>query len=249
MTRWRTFGAGAIVLAATAAIGAEPPPPGDTPSPAAPAPVRSAEIVGRAFVGRDDGVAGAVVVLRPAGVPSVYRMTVTDAKGWFRIQDVSDGSWTCTIDKDGYRRVVKEAIEVRAPYRAVIEVKLEPGARTAPAGAAAPSEASTAVLRGTTEAQDRGGVGEARIRLRSATGTGDPRTVFTAADGSFAIEGLETGTWDLEILGAGFLAIRSRLEIAGDTTLEARLVPQPQGYFADPEDLMPLETPLPPTAK
>lgn len=244
MTTTRRIGAvlGAIVLAGTAGLAQVPPaPPQTTADEAAPA---GGQILGRALLGRNDPVVGAVVVVRPDGVRSAYRATATDARGAFRFDGLPEGSWTCTIDKDGLRPIVKTAIDVRAPYRAVVEVTMEKG--TAPPPPPPAPSGGAASLSGVVVGEALGGLAETRVRLVPAGGRGDPKTALTAPDGSFALEGLSAGRFDLEIEGPGFLPIRTTLDLAGEATLAARLVPQPPGYEPHPEDLMPLEQPIPP---
>jgi len=231
---------GAIVLTATAGLALAPPAASQDAPPAASA---GGQILGRALLGRNDPVVGAVVVVRPDGDRSAYRATATDARGSFRFDGLPEGSWTCTIAKDGLRPIVKRAIDVRAPYRAVVEVTMEKGA--APPPPPAPS-GGAASLSGVVVGEALGGLAEARVRLVPAGGRGDPKTALTAPDGSFALDGLSAGRFDLEIEGPGFLPIRTTVDLAGDATLTARLVPQPPGYDPLPEDLMPLEQPIPP---
>ena len=85
-----------------------------------------------------------------------------------------------------------------------------------------------------------------RIRLTREDGAGDPRTTVTAPDGTFAIDGVGGGRWRAMVAGAGFLPIRAAMTVTRDRTVEVALVPQPANFEAAPEDLMPVEEPIPP---
>lgn len=207
-----------------------------------------AQFLGRTFVGRDTPLVGVVVVVHPHSVPSRYLVTSTDAKGWFRFETLDDGTWTVELRKEGYRSIVKEGIGLKAPFRAVLELPMEreespPGHETRASPDGSPG---TARLEGSVRADDRGAVGEVRVRLRRVEGEESIAAALTGPDGRFAFDRLEAGIWRLELVGAGFLPIRVPLELEGDVALEARLVSQPAAYDADPEDLMPLEEPIPP---
>ena len=84
------------------------------------------------------------------------------------------------------------------------------------------------------------------LRFVRADGTVDPRRVRTDGDGVFELPELPGGLWRLEVLGVGYLPLRTRLELDGDTELSVVLVEQPVNYDPSPLDLMPPEQPLVP---
>ena len=77
----------------------------------------------------------------------------------------------------------------------------------------------------------------------------DPRSTLTSPDGSFEVPDLTTGSWRIEVLGAGFLSARVTVDLTEDARLAAVLVQQPANYVAPALDLIPLEEPIPPKAR
>ena len=84
------------------------------------------------------------------------------------------------------------------------------------------------------------------MRLIRADGSEDPRQAVTTAQGQFAFDELTSGSWNLEMHGAGLLPVRTPLVLSEPTTIAAVLVLQPADYPPVIEDLMPNEEPIPP---
>jgi hypothetical protein len=221
--------------------------------PAAAADARG-QIQGAALVRRNVPVVGAVVTVRRSDDVSDLRLTTTDVRGAFRFDGLPDGRYRCEVAHDGYATVVKEDVDLRAPFRAVVEVTMAPAA----AGVAPPPapaivsadviapDAGAAALRGAVRDAQGKGTGEVRLRLTREDGSDDPREQVTAGDGSFAFAGLRPGRWRLEVQGAGLLPVRTTVALAGTTSLAVSLVPQPAGHLPSVDDLMPREEPVPP---
>jgi hypothetical protein len=177
-------------------------------------------------------------------------VTATDAKGNFRVDRILDGSYRLDITREGYRPVSKDNVAVKAPFRAVVEIVMEPAAGAA---AAAPRESAEGAggsirVHGATTTRDSGPKGEVRVRMQHADGSEEPRTVLTSPDGTFELSGLSPGSWRIEVLGAGYLPIRAFVDLEGDARVTATLVPQPTTFAPAPEDLLPPEEPIPPPA-
>lgn len=248
----RTMLASSLILGGSA-FAADPPPAPAPASPAAPAPptlVPGGTIVqGTVILNRRSPVVGAAVVIRPQDAVDRIAVTATDAKGNFRLDSVRDGSYRLDVTRDGYQPVVKDNVTVKAPFRAVVEIVMEPAAAgAAKPAAAAKTEPATAPVRlsGVATTREGGPKGEVQIRVQRADGGAEPRTVLSAPDGTFALEGLSAGSWRIEILGAGYLPIRVAVDLATDARMLALLVPQPMNYTPPPEDLLPPEEAIPP---
>jgi hypothetical protein len=189
---------------------------------------------------------GAVVLVRPEGAPSPVRVGTTGSSGRFAFDGLVDGTYRAEVRREGYAPVVKSGIEVKAPFRAVVEVTL---ARGNAAPAEAPSKAEgTGAVRLTVRTSPESPLAEARVRLVQAEGREDPRASLTDAKGEAAFENLPAGTWRLEILGAGLLPLRAAIDVPGEIAVEATMSPQPADYQPAPQDLIVPEEATPPPA-
>jgi hypothetical protein len=211
---------------------------------------RTARLEGTASIDRHHRVVGAAVLARARDGGPLFWLTSTDERGFFVLDRLPEGTYRVALHRDGLAPVVKEGIELRFPFRAVVEVTLAPD----PAGKFAAAHAAAAAakrlrLAGTVSVRGAGPLAEVRIQLVRADETEDPRTTLTLRDGSFAIEGMSAGTWRIEVLGAGYLPLRMDLELADDAKVEAVLVQQAANYVAPALDLLPPEEPIPPPAK
>lgn len=215
---------------------------------------RGSRLQGRAFVDRRTDVIGASVTVRPVVDDGRYWITATDGKGVFRIDDLPDGSYVVQITRHGMLPIVKDDVTVRFPFRAVVELPMQPlqasAAAVRPASGSAGGRAAEATLSvvGLVRDPDRAPLNEARLRFVRGEGGVDPRTVESESDGTFRITDLPGGTWALELTAVGMLAIRTELRLGSDTTVEATMMRQPTGYEATPLELMPAEEPIAPAS-
>ena len=207
---------------------------------------RSTWLLGHARTGRRRWVTGAVVLATPESGESRIYVTTTDEKGAYRFESIPEGVYDVVLLKHGLAPVIKDRVELRFPFRQVLEVLMEPGAGevTSDDGAIPGDEATS--LEGGIRSRDGELLAEVRIRLIRADGSVDPRYATTGEQGRFSLTDLETGGWNLEILGAGFLPIRVPVTLSGAATVTAVLVEQPASYEPQPLDLMPPEMPIPP---
>src|SRR5262245_6882191 len=102
-------------LAAAAGATAAPPPA---------AAASSGQIRGTISYGRHTPAVGAVVIVRPDNAPSPVRIATTGSSGTFGFDRLPDGVYRAEVRRDGYAPVVKSGIQVRAPFRAVVELLL-----------------------------------------------------------------------------------------------------------------------------
>jgi hypothetical protein len=237
-------------------VGTESPAPATTTKQeAAPASSnRGRQLQGTVILRRNVPVVGANVLVRAEGTGSSFDLTATDAKGAFKVDSLPDGTYTVEVLRPGLKPITKQNVAIRAPFRAVVEVMMEPesgaaaSTETRSADGAEPSSSGLIQVRGLVTTRDSGPKGEIRVRLVRPDGSEDPRAALTQPDGTFALEGLPAGPWRIEVLGAGYLPIRAKLYLGADSRVTATLVQQPANYKPAPEDLMPPEEPIPPPA-
>ncbi len=233
--RWLAWGA-ALLLAAAA--GAEQAPSSGR-----------ADIQGQLRLARGVPVVGATILVHAASSRAELYVTATDEKGFFHLDGLESDTYRFEARREGLEPLVKDALAVRYPYRAIVEATMEKAASDAAAATAPgppPAPGAAFDVAGTVRDPQGSPLADARIRLMRPDGSADPVSVPTRADGGFEISGVAAGAWDLEIEGGGFLPLRLRLDLERSTRLHARLVPHPLGYTPAPEDLMPPEEPIPP---
>ncbi len=212
---------------------------------------KSSGLQGRVRLTRRRGIPGVSVIVTPAGGGSAVWLTSTDDRGQFKLNDVPDGTYDLRLERDGYGPIRKGNVEVRYPFRAVVETTMQPAgagpASTAdgaqPASIGSPRELT---VEGRVIGADGEPIGEVEVRALHVEARHDPRTVLTGEAGGFMLEGLAAGTWSLQIRGLGYLTIRGELTLFEDTVARVRLIEQPPDYEPSPLDLLPLEIPLPP---
>jgi hypothetical protein len=252
-----------LVLAVLADPAGAVEPPAATPSTpvaaAAPPPAsapHAGRLEGSAILGRNRPVVGATVVVFAEDRPTRIHAATTDARGHFEFDGLADGSYIVRVSREGLEAVVKSHVELRFPFRAVVEVTLH-ALGTPPAVAAAPSaeeptkDAATLVtLRGKVAETSGSPLADVPVRLVEAQGRTDPRITHSGADGSFEIEGLAPGDWMLEARTVGFLPVRASVTLTAGSDkaneIEVRLARQPVAFEPTPLDLMPREEPIAP---
>lgn len=215
-------------------------------SASAQAPEKLSRLQGDVRLSRSKTVVGATIVVRRASDPGRIYLTSSGTDGAFFIDRLPDGEYSVRISREGYAPVIKQGITLKYPFRAVVEVTMEPGTADLGAVGEVASPGAAAVVRGSVKGPDGAGLGEAWVRLVRQDGSVDPVALRTPADGTFAFEGLAAGEWRLEVLAIGYLPLRQRLMFADDTECLVQLVPQPQDYEPSPLDLMPPEVPVVP---
>ncbi len=227
---------------ATAAAAAAEKPPGVVAA--------RSTIQGAASLERRKPVAGATVLVAREGDAGDLWVTSTDEKGTFRLGGLPDGSYVVEFRRPGLETLRKQAVVLHAPYRSIVEVTMKPGV------AAAIRSGDGAALRENERFTFEGRIGDAagapvadaRLRLVRADSADDPRAAVTATDGSFRVEGILPGRWEIDALGLGYLPVRFAVALAPATRLHLVLVRQPATYRPLPLDLVPAEEPIPPPA-
>jgi hypothetical protein len=238
----------AALLAAGTVLGARPLFAQNAPA-AQPA-ERLSRLGGRAYLQRRTPVPGATVLVHHEEHPTVLYLTSTDDEGEFRVAGLIDGFYRVRVEREGLGAQVKEGVSVKFPFRAVVELDLDPVPSQAAAKAriipVATSTAGPLGVRG--RVTDVGGepVGEVQLRFVRLDGSEDPRVVRSLPDGSFELGGAGSGVWRLEVTGVGYLGQRMALDLHDEISLSVIVVRQPANYDPTPLELMPIEQPIPP---
>jgi len=231
-----------------AAVAAGPALAQDTP--AASASERVSRLGGRAYLGRNAPVVGATVLVQPEDRPGEAYLTSTDEDGVFRVDGLSDGSYRVRVEREGLGPQVKTGISLKFPFRAVVELDMDPLALGSAEKSALVPEATAAdgslSLTGRVIEAGAGPVGEVQLRFVRLDGREDPRALRSRPDGSFELDGAGAGVWRVEVSGVGYLSQRMALDLQGASFLKVILVRQPAGYDPTPLELMPPEQPIPP---
>ena len=226
MLRAIAAGLGTVVVAAAPAVAAP-----------------SGQVRGTISYGRNLPAVGAIVIVRPERAPSPVRIATTGTSGTFAFDGLVDGTYRVDVRRDGSVPIVKPGVNVRAPFRAVVEVLLQPG--EAPRAEAAALD-GIASISGIVRIASGAPLPEARVRLSRSDGLDDSRTVLTDASGAFTIPSMKAGRWRVEVQGPGLLPARTDLELSGDVVFEVQLAAQPANYRPLPQDLIVPEDVIPP---
>ena len=204
------------------------------------------KLQGRARESRTRDVVGAMVVVQRMTDPSTYYLTTSGGDGAFSFDRLPDGDYTVRLNREGYNSEVKMGVRLKYPFRAVVEVTMEPGQPDLSA-AGDPSTAKGEIdLAGLIRSADGEGLGEISVRIVRQDGSVDPLTLRTPEDGAFRFDGLPSGEWRVEIIGIGYLPVNQRLMLNADSAVAVQLVKQPPDYVPSPLELMPPEAPIAP---
>jgi hypothetical protein len=202
---------------------------------------------GTARISRTRDVVGAAVLVQRTGDPNDFYLTSSNGEGKFFIDGLRDGEYSVRLNREGFAPETKQGIELKYPFRAVVEVTMEPGqANLAAAGAPPPAGSAPVGLQGAVLGPDGEGIGEVAVRIVRQDGSADPSELRTPANGRFAFDDLAPGEWRVEIIGIGYLPLRQRLMFAADSRVYVQLVRQPPDYVPSPLDLLPPEIPIAP---
>lgn len=204
------------------------------------------KLQGTARESRTRDVVGAMVVVQRDTDPSTFYLTTSGADGAFFVDRLPDGDYTVRLNREGYDSEVKQGIRLKYPFRAVVEVTMEPGEADLRAAGDAPDSGRTIDVAGIIRGADGSGLGEVSVRAVRQDGTVDPLQLRTPGEGTFLFNGLPAGEWRLEIVGIGYLPVNQRLMLTADSALVVQLIEQPSDYVPSPLELMPPEAPIAP---
>jgi hypothetical protein len=211
---------------------------------------RTSRLGGRVYLERRDPVVGSTVLVHEQGNSTRLFLTSTDDGGIFRVNGLPDGMYRVRVEREGLGAQVKDDVTLKFPFRAVVELDLDPvGSDAAAASRIMPDGSDLSgplLVRGRVVTVDDEPVGEVALRFVRIDGAEDPRVVRSLPDGRFELGGVGSSVWRLEVNGVGYLAQRMALALHDETSLRVIVVPQPANYDPTPTELMPSEQLIPP---
>ena len=208
--------------------------------------VKLTKLQGRTRESRTRDVVGAMVVVQRRTDPSTFYLTTSGGDGSFFVDRLPDGDYTVRLSREGYASEIKTGIQLKYPFRAVVEVTMEPGqADLSAAGDTTTGDRAIDIM-GSVSGADGNGIGEVSVRIVRQDGTVDQVALRTPVNGAFSFDGLPPGEWRLEVVGIGYLPVRQRLMLNTNSAVAVQLVKQPPDYIPSPLELMPPEAPIAP---
>jgi len=281
--------AAALALAVTASLAAaradDPQPtPAPAPSPPAGAPAAAppaagpaatlrevvGTILGRVYDAKKKPIVGWMVELSSRGQDALLRVTGTNDKGEYVFKDLPAGIYDIEIGAgtEGSRK--KGKIEVRPPFRNIVDFQIGAGGDPAPkaanplaaalkkrapggagGGAAAPADAAageparTVPVRGLFLDADKRPVPEVQVTFAALEGKG----IYQASsgdDGSFTIAAVPPGPYRVLVTSPGYVSLELKsVEVSPKSglNLSLSLVDYPLNFKRRPEDQTPREEP------
>jgi hypothetical protein len=275
----------AVLVPCGAAALADEPKPAPSPTPqagaaAAPAPsatpapeVRTLRsvfgtIMGTVLDSKKKPLSGWMVQLSSRGDDSQLRVTGTDDKGQYVFKDLPAGTYAVEIQTENEASRTKDMIEVRPPFRNIVDFHVGPqpqakpnplaaalqaGVKTAdvarpPDGTVAAGESPGQVpVRGTFLDAQKRPVPEVSVTLVALAGKGTFQT-FSGDDGVFAIAAVPPGRYRVLVFSPGYVPIDLKsIEVSppNGLNLSLALVDYPLNTKDRAEDRLPREQPLP----
>ena len=224
-------------------------------------------IMGTVFDSKKKPLSGWMVQLSSRGDDSQLRVTGTDDKGQYVFKDLPAGTYAVEIQTENEAARTKDRIEVRPPFRNIVDFQVGPqapqklneqavamlaAAKAAvgakPPEAAAPGEGASQVpVRGTFLDAQKHPVSEVSVTLVALAGKGTWQA-FSGDDGAFTIAAVPPGRYRVLVFSPGYVPIDLRsIEVSppGGLNLSLALVDYPLNTKDRPEDRLPKEEPLP----
>lgn len=203
-------------------------------------------------------LAGAVAALHSESDAGLHFLTSSDSSGRFLFQTLPAGVYSLEVTLAGYRSAGKKGLEIRPPFRSIIEMALERGAEAGAERPAADGGAGGPPAQGTGEAsgipfaftlmdREQKPVPEGIVALVALGGDEPRRSAKTDSGGNVSFEGLQPRRYRLTASAPGFLSVRSeRIDLSGVTRARVTVIltPYPLDFAGNLEDLLPFEEPL-----
>jgi hypothetical protein len=254
---------------APSATPAEPAPsPTPVQTPDAP-PRRSVfgTIVGAVLDIKKKPMAGCMVQLSSRGEGATLRVTGTDEKGHYVFKDLPAGVYDIEVAASGDVSRQKGKIEVRPPFRNIIDFEFGPRAedrwgaaqigeapKKATGAVAVPTQAESAPgepvkmvpVRGTFLDTQKRPIPEVSVMLLSLAGT-KALQAFSGEDGTFLIPEVQPGRYRVLVSAPGYVSLDLKTVVVSATSglnLGLSLVDYPLNFKSKPEDRLPQEEPL-----
>jgi len=252
--------------------------PAAKPDAAAPSPdpevrvIRSVfgTIMGTVFDSKKKPLSGWMVQLSSRGDEGRIRVTGTDDKGQYVFKDLPAGTYAVEIQSENEAARTKDRIEVRPPFRNIVDFQVAPG-QQAPQGPNALAAAAQAAVKAAGEAGRADGAGapadaagplpvrgtfldaqkrpvaEVSVTLVALSGKGTFQA-FSGDDGTFTVAAVPAGHYRVVVFSPGYVPIDLKsIEVGPPNGLDLSLalVDYPLNTKERPEDRLPRERPLP----
>lgn len=174
-------------------------------------------------------------------------LTASNDAGTYIYEDLPAGLYRLDAHAEGYLTSSFLDVEVRPPFRNILDFRMQPGdeASVPPATdrpLAPPGEVAGLVLADGTPVPD------AEITLDGGTGPGR-RMVLTRSDGTFTVFGVPSATYIMSVTAPGSIPIKvPEVTVEPGRSLEVRvsLVDYPVDLAVQQLVVLPREEPLPP---
>ncbi len=222
-------------------------------------------IMGTVFDVRKKPLAGWMVQLSSRRDDGVLRVTGTNEKGQYVFKDLPAGTYDIEIQVENEAARRKGRIEVRPPFRNIVDFQIGPqppdrsnplaglaekkkieGAGAAATGDAAGEGVKPVPFRGTFVDAQKRPIAEVSVTVVGLDGEGAFQ-VFSGDDGSFAIPAVPPGRYRVLVFSPGYVPIDLKsVEVtpASGLSLSLRLVDHPLNTKERPVDRLPREEPL-----
>ena len=197
-------------------------------------------------------VAGLLVRLISSGSGLIH-VTNTDDKGIYSFEDVESGTYAVEVSGSGYQHQIKKEINVRPPFRNIVDFSLPPG----PMGeeeAASPvvytPAAGEAVLKdvtGTFTDKGKRPIPDVELRLANPA-TGAAFRAQSDREGRVLMTQVPSGIYRAVVVSPGYVTVELKeVEVSRTTglSLNLSLVEYPLRFEGRIEDLIPEEKPVP----
>ena len=208
--------------------------------------------------GKHTPLTGAVVMLYSQVENGTHYLTSSDPQGRFLFHSLSRGTYDLEVTLPGYRTGRKTDLQVRPPFRSIVEVLLEPGAEPetppapvdTPVGAAdedIPEGENGVSLTLQLTGPNNEPVPEGLASLVPLSFGGSRRYERSDLQGNVSFAGQRPGRYRLVASAPGYLTVRSeRIDLAlGEIShVIVILTLYPLDYAGNLEDLLPPEEPL-----
>ncbi len=208
--------------------------------------------------GKRTSLTGAVAMLYSRADNGAHYLTSSDPQGRFMFHSLSRGTYDLEVTLPGYRTGRKINLQVRPPFRSIVEVLLEPGAE--PDTPPAPVD-TTAVAANEEILEEENGIAltlqltgpenepvpEGLASLVPLSFEGNRRYERSDLQGKVTFTALRPGRYRLVASAPGYLTVRSeRIDLTpgGISHVIVILTPYPLDYAGNLEDLLPPEEPL-----
>ena len=255
------LGLAILLLAAAPAAAQDAPAPAPATDPPPARRVVVGTITGTVQDPQKKPMVGCMVQLKSKGQDGVLRVTGTDERGAYVFKDLPAGTYDIEVGtaEDLTRR--KERIEVRPPFRNIVDFDMGLKAPAAlfgealkkqapdapPQAATTEAPAGTVPVRGTFLDAQRRPIPEVSVMLLPQAGKGSLQA-FSGLDGTFSLPAVPPGRYRVLVSSPGYVSIDLKVVDVSPTSglnLSLSLVDYPLNFRGKTEDRPPAEEPLP----